>query len=50
MMEGTFGRWRGGAAVLNHSPSLAPFSSVSGGYQASSAGLPSKKSGLGVIS
>ena len=46
MMPGILGRWRGGEAVLNHSPSLAPFSAVSGGYQERSAGLPSKKSGL----
>ena len=45
-MPGILGRWMGGEAVLNHSPNLAPFSSVSGGYQERSAGLPSKKSGL----
>lgn len=35
----------GGAAwVLKNSPSFFPFSSLSGGYQEMSAGLPSKKS------
>lgn len=45
----TFGmrsRVLGGAAWLEkNSPSFLPFSSVSGGYQEMSAGLPSKKSG-----
>jgi hypothetical protein len=36
----------GGAAwELKNSPSFLPFSSLSGGYQEMSAGLPSKKSG-----
>lgn len=48
-MEGILGRWRAGAADLNHSPNFAPFSSVSGGYQLRSAGEPSKKSGLRVV-
>lgn len=36
----------GAACVLKNSPSFFPFSSLSGGYQEMSAGLPSKKSGL----
>lgn len=36
--------------TLKNSPSFLPFSSVSGGYQLMSAGLPSKKSGFEPVS